>query len=118
MPDTLGVGDAVQYEDAYTGKLKYGRVTQMYGNHLIIISTITEKEAGRNPKQLPGPQIACSYAEDAEGNPICNYHRIGLNPLTTHGAQPNPPGIGHFSAWICPNTGKQVYDARFSRQSS
>jgi hypothetical protein len=110
MPDTFWVGDTVQYEDAYTGELKYGRITRTHGNNFII-TTITEKEAVKNPKQLPKPRIARSFAEDVDGNPICSYHRIGLQPLAVHGDQPNPLGLGHLSAWICPETGKQVYDA-------
>ena len=53
-------------------------------------------------------------AKDESGNPVCSYHRVGLNQLAVHGDQPNPPGLGGFSAWICPTSGKQVYDAGFS----
>ena len=53
-------------------------------------------------------------AKDESGNPVCSYHRVELNQLAVHGDQPNPPGLGGFSAWICPTSGKQVYDAGFS----
>jgi hypothetical protein len=33
-----------------------------------------------------------------------------LNQLAVHGDQPNPLGLGGFSAWICPTAGKQVYE--------
>jgi hypothetical protein len=113
MTENFEIGDAVEYEDAYTGELKHGRSTNMAGGN-VMIRTITEKEAGKNPKRLPKPRIACSFAKDEGGNPICSYHRVGLNQLAVHGDQPNPPGLGGFSAWICPTTGKQVYDAGFS----
>lgn len=117
MPDDFEIGDAVRYEDAYTGELKYGRITRMYGNSFVV-TAITEKEAGTTPKQLPKPRIACSFVKDSDGNPVCSYHRVSLQQLAVHGDQPNPPGLGHFSAWICPETGKQVYDAGFGDQSS
>jgi hypothetical protein len=112
MAGEFEVGDAVEYEDAYTGELKYGRIANMRRSDFII-RTITEKEAGRNPKRLPKMRIACGFGKDESGNPVCSYHRSRLNPLAVHGEQPNPEGLGHFSAWICPATGRQVYDAGF-----
>jgi hypothetical protein len=112
MTEDFQVGDAVQYEDAYTGELKHGRITQMSGGNAIL-RTITEREAGRNPKRLPKLRVACSFAKDADGNAVCSYHRVQLNQLAVHG-ELNPPGLGHFSAWVCPATGKPVYDAGFS----
>ncbi len=112
MSEQFEVGDSVEYQDAYTGELRHGRITKMYGSTAIITS-ITEKEAGKNRKRLPKAQIACTFAQDVEGNAVCGYHRVGLNQLAVHGDQPNPPGMGHFSAWICPETGQQVYDAGF-----
>jgi hypothetical protein len=110
MTDYFQVGDVVEYEDAYTGELKHGRITQLSEGNAIV-RTITEKEAGKNPKRLPKSRIACSFAQDAAGNPICGYHRVGLNQLSVHGDQRNSPALGHVSVWICPATGKQVYDA-------
>ena len=106
------VGDAVEYEDAYTGELKHGRITQMSGG-TAIIRTITEREAGKNPKRIPKTRIACSFSQDQDGKPVCGYHRVEINQLAVHSDQPNSPGIGQLSAWICPTTGKQVYDAGF-----
>ena len=90
MTENFEIGDAVEYEDAYTGELRHGRITSMAGGN-VMIRTITEKEAGRNPKRLPKPRIACSFAKDESGNPMCSYHRVGLNQLAVHGDQPNPP---------------------------
>jgi hypothetical protein len=80
MTENFEIGDGVEYEDAYTGELRHGRITNMAGGS-IMIRTITEKEAGRNPKRLPKPRIACSFAKDEGGNPICSYHRVELNQL-------------------------------------
>jgi hypothetical protein len=103
MAETFEVGDAAEYEDAYTGELKHGRITHLAGGD-IMIRTITEKEAGRNPKRLPKPRIVCSFAKDEGRNPICSYHRVGLNQLAVHGDQPNPPAgllslYGSFAMW-------------------
>lgn len=105
------IADKVEYEDAYTGELKYGIITQMYGG-TVMISNITEKEAGPTPKRLPKARIACTFARSEDGIPICRYHHKALGQLAVHGDS-NPPGLGHFSAWICPESGKQVYDAGF-----
>jgi len=113
MAETFEIRDAVEYEDAYTGELKHGRITSMAGGN-VMIRTITEKEGGRNPKRLPKPRIACSFAKDEAGNPIRSYHRVELKQLAVHGDQPNQPGLGGFSAWMCPTTEKQIYDAGFS----
>ena len=112
MPEDFKVGDAVEYEDAYTGELKHGRISRMAGSSFMV-TTITEKEAGKNPKHLPRLRIACGFARGENGTPVCSYHRAELNQLAVHGDQPNPPGPGHFSAWICPVSGKQIYDAAF-----
>ncbi len=112
MPENFEIGDVVEYEDAYTGELKHGRITSMARSNFIV-TTISEKEAGENPKRLPKPRIACSFASDGNDSPVCSYHRAELNGLAVHGDQPNAPGPGHFSAWTCPVSGKQVYDAGF-----
>jgi hypothetical protein len=79
-----------------------------------LVQTITKKEACKNPKRLPKLRIACTFAKDENGRPMCGYHRAELNQLAVHGDQPNPQGLGHFSTWICPASGRQVYDAGFS----
>lgn len=103
------VGDKVVYEDAYTGELKYGRITNMTGGDAAI-RTITQEEAGPSPKRLPKLRVACTFDRDVNGRPICSYHRGRLNQLALHG-DPNPAGLGHLSPWLCPASGKQVYDA-------
>jgi hypothetical protein len=53
-------GDTVEYVDAYTGDVKYGRIEKMYGSDAII-HTITKEEAGPNPKKFTpkaDPRIA------------------------------------------------------------
>jgi hypothetical protein len=94
-----------------TGELKYGRITNMTGGD-VIIRAITKEEAGPNPKRLSKRGIACAFDHNADGTPICSYHSMQLNQLTVHGDF-NPRGLGHLSAWICPVSGKQIYDARF-----
>lgn len=106
MNEQFNTGDKVTYEDAYTGEIKFGLITNMSGGDAII-RTITEQEAGRNPKRLPKLQIACSVARDDDGRAICQYHRQVLQQLELHG-EPNPPGLGHISAGICPVSGKSV----------
>ncbi len=59
MTENFEIGDAVEYEDAYTGELRHGRITSMAGGN-VMIRTITEKEAGKNPKRLPKPRIAAA----------------------------------------------------------
>jgi hypothetical protein len=57
---TFAVGDTVEFEDAYTYEIKYGRIERMYGSNSII-RTITKEEAGPNPKRFtpkPDPRIA------------------------------------------------------------
>lgn len=50
-------GDTVEYVDARTKQVKYGRIQKMYGSDAII-RTISKEEAGANPKKfsprLPG----------------------------------------------------------------
>lgn len=45
MTDAFKVGDAVEYEDAYTHETVFGRVSAAYGNEFII-RKITKEEAG------------------------------------------------------------------------
>lgn len=108
MSDNFQVGDKVVYEDAYSGEIKYGLITNMNGLDAIV-RTITQKEAGLNPKQLPKLRIACSIQFDVEGTRVCGYHRRPLSQLAVHG-DPNPPGQGHFSAWVCPESNKPLYE--------
>ena len=112
MNEGLNVGDRVVYEDAYTLETRYGVITNLAGTDAVI-RTITKEEAGESPKRLPTPRIACSFGRDEEDTPICSYHRKPLCQLAVQGQEPNPPGVGHFSAWICPTSGKQIFDAGF-----
>jgi len=112
MNKEFSVGDRVVYEDVYTGEIKYGLITKMSGTDAII-RTITKEEAGPGPKKLPRARIGCSFDRDDQDVPICRLHRHPLNALAVHSMDPNPSGPGHFSAWICPVSNKQVYDAEF-----
>ena len=112
MSEELAVGDRVEYEDAYTGEIKFGLITHLQGADAII-RTITKNEAGPNPKQLPKARVGCAFDRSDDDTPICRLHREPLNRLAVHSMEPNPPGLGHFSAWICPVSNKQVYDAGF-----
>lgn len=112
MSEEFAAGDRVEYEDAYTGEIKYGLITNMHGTDAII-RTITKKEAGPSPKRLPKARIGCAFDRGDDDTPICWLHRKPLNQLAVHSMDPNPPGPGHFSAWICPVSNKQVYDAGF-----
>lgn len=112
MDEQFAAGDKVVFEDAYNHETRYGVITNLNGTDAVI-RIITEEEAGDRPKRLPTPRIACSFAKDERGIPVCSYHRKPLTQLAVHSQEPNPPGVGHFSAWICEVTGKQVYDAGF-----
>ena len=112
MNEQFETGDKVVFEDAYSHEIKYGVITNLNGTDAVI-RIITSKEAGDRPKRLSALRIACSFAKDESGIPVCLYHRKPLTQLAVHGQEPNQSGIGHFSAWICEATGKQLYDAGF-----
>ncbi|MFZ0271055.1 MAG: hypothetical protein WAL34_04315 [Acidobacteriaceae bacterium] len=112
MSEQLTVGDKVVYEDAYTGETKFGEITNMAGGDAVI-RTITQTEAGPSPKRLPKLQVACVFARDSNDVPVCSFHRQPLAQLTAHSFEPNPPGLGHFTAWVCPVSSKTIYDAGF-----
>ncbi len=44
-------GDTVEFPDAYTGEIKYGRIERIYGSDAII-RVITREEAGPGPKHF------------------------------------------------------------------
>jgi hypothetical protein len=113
MSEQFSAGDKVVYEDAYTDETRYAVITQLNGGDAVLRS-ITEQEAGKSPKRLAKPRIACSFARGEDGNPVCSYHRKPLTQMAVHGDQPNPPGLGHFSAWICPVSSKPIYEAGFN----
>jgi len=113
MSEQFSVGDKVVYEDAYTDEIRYAVITHLTGGDAVLRS-ISEREAGKSPKRLPKPRIACSFARGEDNIPVCSYHRKPLTELAVHGDQPNPPGLGHFSAWICPVTSKTILDAGFN----
>jgi hypothetical protein len=108
MSENFQSGDKVVFEDAYTGEVKYGLITNMNGSDPII-RMITQEEAGPNPKPLPRPRIACSIQVSDDGTRVCGYHRKPLSQLAVHG-DPNPPGLGHLSAWVCPESNKPLYE--------
>lgn len=59
---TFEEGDTVEYPDAHTGEIKYGRIDRMYGS-TAIIRTITKEEAGPNPKKFT-PRTASGTSAD------------------------------------------------------
>jgi hypothetical protein len=112
MSEEFAVGDRVEYEDAYTREIKYGLITHMQGADAVI-RTITKQEAGPNPNELPKTRMGCAFERSIDDTPMRRLHQQPLNRLAVHAMDPNPPGPGHFSAWICPASNKQVYDAGF-----
>jgi hypothetical protein len=107
MNDEYRSGDRVIFEDAYTGEVKYGLITNMFGTDAIL-RIITKEEAGSSPKHLPKLRIACRVERTEDGVLICGYHKKPLVQVALHG-DPNPPGLGHVSAWLCPESNKTVY---------
>lgn len=108
MPEQLKQGDTVEFNDAYTGDLSYGRVSRIYGGS-IMITKISKEEAGPNPKRF-NAQPGCAYGEDENGTPICHLHR---SPLTA-GLLDNPmngPGPGRVRGGVCQVSGKVVLAA-------
>jgi hypothetical protein len=64
---TFQVGDTVEFEDAYTHEIKWGRITQMFGG-TSLVSTITKEEAGPNPKRFsPKPDARIAAITDGTG---------------------------------------------------
>jgi hypothetical protein len=105
MSEQFKQGDTVEFNDAYTGELTYGRVSRVYGSDCII-TKITKEEAGPKPKRF-NAQPGCSYVEDENGTPICHLHR---KPLVA-GLQEtgmNEPGLGHIRGGVCQVSGKAV----------
>jgi hypothetical protein len=108
MPEQFNQGDTVEFNDAYTGELTYGRVSRVYSNSMMI-SKISREEAGPNPKRF-NAQPGCSYGEDENGTPICHLHRTNLLAgLPDNGM--NGPGLGHVRGGVCPVSGKAVLAA-------
>lgn len=106
MTDAFKVGDAVEYEDAYTHETVFGRVTAAYGNEFII-RKITKEEAGPNPKKFK-PKAGCAFERLSDGTPICRVHRQELQLLAAQGT--HPVGLGHVSAGICPVSNMTVME--------
>ena len=93
MAEEFKHGDTVEFNDAYTGELTYGRVSRVYGSSMII-TKISEEEAGPSPKRF-NAQPGCSYGEDENRTPICHLHRTPLVAgLVDNGM--NVPGPGTF----------------------
>ena len=57
----------------------------------------------------------CLFARAQDGTPVCGKHRKPLleNVGTRTVLGSNPPGLGHFSAWVCPVSQEPVFDAGF-----
>lgn len=97
--ESFKAGDAARYTDAYTGEVRYGRISNMYGADAIV-RTIDRDEAGPNPKEFRA-RPKCWLAHAADSTPICGLHCEPLTELSLHG-DANPPGLGHLSAGVCP----------------
>ena len=108
MPEQFKQDDTVEFNDAYTGELSYGRVSRVYGNSMMI-SKISKEEAGPNPKRF-NAQPGCSYGEDENSTPICHLHRTPLlaGLLDT---DMNGPGLGQVRGGVCQVSGKVVLAA-------
>lgn len=105
MPGQFMQGDTVEFNDAYTGELTYGRVSRVYGTSTMI-TRISKEEAGPNPKRF-NAQPGCSYGEDENGIPICHLHRAPLLAgLLDNGM--NELGLGHIRGGVCQVSGKVV----------
>jgi hypothetical protein len=108
MPEQFNQGDTVEFNDAYTRELTYGRVSRVYGGSMMI-SKISKEEAGSNPKRFNAQQ-GCSYGEDENGTPICRLHRAALVAgLQDNGM--NESGPGHVRGGVCQTSGKVVLPA-------
>lgn len=108
MPEQFKQGDTVEFNDAYTGELTYGRISRIYGGGMMI-SKIRKEEAGPNPKRI-NAQPGCSYGEDENGTPICHLHRAPLVAgLQDNGM--NELGPGHVRGGVCQVSGKAVLAA-------
>jgi len=101
-------GDAVEFEDAYTGETKYGRVENGHGS-TFILHIISRQEAGLNPKSLK-VRKPCSKVMQPDGTRICGSHRVELLSSEVRG-ESNPPGLANIKAWTCPVSQKQFLEA-------
>ena len=106
---TLGVGDTVVFEDAYTNETKYGRVERGYGS-TFTVHIISREKAGSNPKPLKVRQ-PCSSVLQPDGVRACGSHWVELVECDIQGEE-NQPGVGHLKAWACPVSGKQFLEAQ------
>ena len=62
MPEQFKQGDTVEFDDAHTGKMTYGRVSRVYGSD-VMVSKISKEEAGPKSKRF-NAQPGCSYGVD------------------------------------------------------
>jgi hypothetical protein len=106
--EELKKGDTVEFEDAYTAEVRYGRIERMWGDRSII-RIISREEAGPHPKRFK-PRPACGIETTENGIRLCSYHRVPLIERTVTGG-PNPEGLGHFISRICPVSNKEVHKA-------
>jgi hypothetical protein len=108
MPEQFKRGDTVEFNDAYTGQLTYGRVSRVYGGSMMI-SKISKEEAGPNPKRF-NAQPGCSYGEDENGTPICRLHQTPLVAGLMDSGM-NALGPGHVRGGVCQVSSKVVLAA-------
>ena len=56
----------------------------------------------------------CTFGRDPSGIPICRKHsQPPIQNSVTSAPGSNPPGLGHLSAWVCPVSQENVFDASF-----
>jgi hypothetical protein len=60
------------------------------------------------------PESKCQFGRDSSGTPICKKRQQPLiENSVTSAPGANPSGPGHFSAYFCPVSQENVFDAGF-----
>ena len=104
----LKVGDTIEYEDAYTGELQYGRIEKIIGASTTV-RIITKEEAGATLIHLrPKPRCAVQRLDD--GSRICSIHKERLVGVPISG-EPKYSGPNHIRSWMCPVSKQPLSDA-------
>ena len=58
----------------------------------------------------------CAFDRDPSRTPICRKHGQPLIQNSISSAPgSNPPGLGHFTAWVCPVSQESLFDVDFPR---
>jgi hypothetical protein len=96
---TFDVGDTIEYREARTGEVQYGRVQGMIGGNPIM-RRITKEAAGLNPKRFT-PRLPCSIDRSVSGSLICSSHGEDLIGIIESGELESPLP-GHIKSWLCP----------------